>query len=149
MNARNVVSIATVMVRITAKKPPRIVSTVAMRTTIRTGMSPAKGCTMAEAAPRPPRRCMDCPRDATHTLMWHATYQRWYAHATDNQAALHLYCHWHATCRVVTRNARGVLPPMAQLRKILGTPERTEEGEITPRRTRPPGSLGRDPTGLR
>lgn len=74
----------------------------------------------------PPRRCMDCALDATHTLTWHGTDRRWQARRTDDQAALHLYCHWHATVRVVQRNARGVLPPMQQLQKLLARPGRED-----------------------
>lgn len=65
------------------------------------------------------RRCMDCLLDATHTLVWNATDRCWQSTRSANQQALHLYCPRHATARVVQRNARGVLPPMAQLLKLL------------------------------
>jgi hypothetical protein len=69
-----------------------------------------------------PRRCMDCLWDATHTLYWHPRVRQWESHPSRNQRALHLYCRWHATVRAVQRNARGVLPPMEQLYKLLGYP---------------------------
>ena len=69
-------------------------------------------------------RCMDCLLDATHTLQWHATRQAWSANRFGPGTVrpwntIHRYCRWHASCRAIRRNARGVRPAMQQLRRVL------------------------------
>jgi hypothetical protein len=79
-----------------------------------------------------PERCPDCPQDATHTLRWDRRSHGWQIRklSTETHArkTIHRYCRWHATVRVVQRNARGVLPPMAELKKLLARQE-VSDGE--------------------
>ena len=63
-------------------------------------------------------RCMDCPRDATHTLKWYPKCQEWSVQrlywASKRQRTLHRYCRWHATVQGVQLNARGITPPRSR-----------------------------------
>ena len=71
-------------------------------------------------------RCTDCPRDATHTLRWHATAGAWRASKLkgprDGQEGR--YCAWHATVQGTQRNARGICRSRRSSR-----PASTEQGE--------------------
>ena len=74
-------------------------------------------------------RCMDCPRDVTHTVKWHTYDQAWYAcrfgaGGITRDRTIHRYCHWHAQVRAIQRNARGVLPAMQELRRLLAQQEK-------------------------
>jgi hypothetical protein len=61
-------------------------------------------------------RCPDCVQDATHTLAWRRTTNRWQTQrlkrvdVTHRHARYGRYCHWHALCRLVQWNARGIQP---------------------------------------
>jgi hypothetical protein len=72
-------------------------------------------------------RCPDCPKDATHTLRWETRAQAWQIRklytAAEARQTIHRYCRWHAIVRVVQRNARGVLPGVAHLKKLLARQE--------------------------
>lgn len=77
-----------------------------------------------------PERCMDCARDATYTLLWHPTKRcwtirkvRWYGRYRQ---AIHRYCQQHAAVRADLRNARGMVSPMEELRRLLAQQERHE-----------------------
>jgi hypothetical protein len=71
-------------------------------------------------------RCMDCPLDATHTLVWQSRRRAWTITKAIPRDSIHRYCRWHAAARAHVRNAQGVLPGMAQLYKLLKTPKRLQ-----------------------
>ena len=57
-------------------------------------------------------RCMDCPRDATHTLRWHTTPEAWRASKLNGprDGKEGRYCAWHATVHGTQLNAQRVKP---------------------------------------
>ena len=78
--------------------------------------------------------CMACPLPATHTLRWVPIRRAWQARRlcglVDRQRTIHRYCLEHATARAERRNALGILPAMAQLRRVLARQEQqlTQQG---------------------
>jgi len=83
-------------------------------------------------------RCLDCTLDATHTLQWHATRQRWItcrfgAHTVHLEQTIHRYCQWHASVRAVARNARGARRGVDELRRLLALREHHPERGEDPR----------------